>query len=370
MSEFLRNLSQKQREKQNKHRPTHKDDDLVTQEDAETHLKRTLGNQLDPTVFSSLTGKQRMSDLNSLNSPDTKQVNSLDNPRLFKSNNTSDDFNSYNTLDSPSLAGSHNTLDDDDSNQAELEKKEQLFKGIHRRKLDSPEERQKNQFSGSSLGRSAYAKSMAAIPKVGIPEEKESDNSTPLFVESPVKPEEKPNETPKATTIKKKIDFDPEPLLPLVSEPLRNRLTATLPYEKLNAKKLETTYALNQIQCNVDEIEENVQDTKQCLMELDQGVRLVSEKSMDLTQTAEAIINKVNVLDDWIDSLDSAGSGLKMQFIEWVVKFLTYLSSLFLLIWHTMRKANPFRKRSIKAKAMEKTDPSEDKSFDEKSESE
>lgn len=81
---------------------------------------------------------------------------------------------------------------------------------------------------------------------------------------------------------------------------------------------------------------------------------------MDVTQTAEAVISKVSVLDDWIDGLENAGSGIKIQLIEWAVRFVSLISALFVFIWRTMQRVNPFRRQSEKYLIEEAGDEEED----------
>ena len=51
-------------------------------------------------------------------------------------------------------------------------------------------------------------------------------------------------------------------------------------------------------------------------------------------------------MGDWVDGLESSGSMFKITLIEWAVKLLTFLSSLFLLLWNPIKKLFRFGKKS------------------------
>lgn len=144
-----------------------------------------------------------------------------------------------------------------------------------------------------------------------------------------------------------------EDLVKKMSEPIRRRLVVNLPTADFEARRVQVTTALDMAEQDVDEISDNVKQIHDSLIQLSRDSRGISEKSMDLTQTAEAVLSKVNVMADWIDGLGKVGSGLKIQLIEWIVKFVSFLSSLLLLLYQTIRKANPLALLRKKGKKKE-----------------
>lgn len=132
-----------------------------------------------------------------------------------------------------------------------------------------------------------------------------------------------------------------EDLVKRISEPIRRRLVVNLPTEDFETRHIQVVTALDMVEQDVFNIDNNVRQIHDSIARLSRDSREISEKSMDLTQTSEAVLSKVNVMTDWIDGLEKVGSGLKIQFIEWIVKFVSFLSSLLLLIYQTIRKANP-----------------------------
>ena len=141
---------------------------------------------------------------------------------------------------------------------------------------------------------------------------------------------------------------DSDELLTKFGEPLRRRLNVELPLEKFAAAAMQAGVCLRLMEARVRTTATSVEEVNRTLVDLSQGVRSISEKSMDVTQTAEAVISKVSVLDDWIDGLENAGSGIKIQLIEWAVRFVSLISALFVFIWRTVQKINPFRRQSAK----------------------
>lgn len=141
-------------------------------------------------------------------------------------------------------------------------------------------------------------------------------------------------------TITKK-SIQNEDLIKKISEPIRRRLVVNLPTGDFETRRVQVITALDMVDQDVIEASQNVKQIHDSLIQLSRDSRAISEKSMDLTQTSEAVLSKVNVMADWIDGLEKVGSGLKIQLIEWIVKFVSFLSSLLLLIYQTIRKANP-----------------------------
>jgi hypothetical protein len=135
------------------------------------------------------------------------------------------------------------------------------------------------------------------------------------------------------------------PIIQQLSEPLRARARVDLPLGQFEISKLQTDVTLEQLESRVDRINHSTEEMNSKLINLSQSVRTLSEKSMDVTQTAEVVVSKLSVMDDWIDGLESTGSGLKMQAIEWMVRLVSLLSALLLFIWRAVGALNPFRKK-------------------------
>ena len=142
-------------------------------------------------------------------------------------------------------------------------------------------------------------------------------------------------------------------LLDQLSESVQRRLVVNLPLNSLQAKNEQVNAALDSLEKHVKDISDDVNETHDALIQLSTESRSVSEMSMKLNQTTEAVVSKVSVMADWIDGLEKVGSGLKIQFIEWFVKFISFLSSLLLLVYQTVRKANPARLWSKKTEIYE-----------------
>ena len=131
-------------------------------------------------------------------------------------------------------------------------------------------------------------------------------------------------------------------LIDKLGEPIRRRLVINLNTSEFQARRLQANAALDEVEVNVAKISVTANETNAALNKLFNNSRSISEKSMDLTQRTEAVMSKVNVMADWINGLENVGSGLKIQVIELLVKFVSFLSSLLLLFYQTVRKANPF----------------------------
>lgn len=148
-------------------------------------------------------------------------------------------------------------------------------------------------------------------------------------------------ELPKVIQTPNRESIQNEDLIKKVSEPIRRRLVVNIPSTDFETRRIQVTTSLNMAEQDVHEISKNVMQMHDSIIQLSRDSREISEKSMDLTQTTEAVMSKVNVMADWIDGLEKVGSGLKIQLIEYIVKFVSFLSSLLLLIYQTIRKANP-----------------------------
>ena len=148
--------------------------------------------------------------------------------------------------------------------------------------------------------------------------------------------------------VKKIILKEALPIINMTENNVREKLnsngldSATTLLSFLRAK-IETNNDIAEEQLN--ELEHSISDIRLQLERIDQKIRIVSENATDLLQTAEVANNKVAVLDDWLDGLGRAGSGLKMQLIEWGVRIVSLLSAFFIVIWHIIQA--PFKKRDM-----------------------
>jgi hypothetical protein len=135
------------------------------------------------------------------------------------------------------------------------------------------------------------------------------------------------------------------PIITQLSAPLRARAEVNLPLTQFEIHKSQTDVTVEQLESRVGRIGRATEEANSKLMALSQNVRTLSEKSMDVTQTAEVVVSKLSVMDDWIDGLKGTGSGLKMQFIEWMVRLVSLLSALLLFIWRALGALNPFKRK-------------------------
>ena len=160
--------------------------------------------------------------------------------------------------------------------------------------------------------------------------------------------------------------IDAEPIISRIAEPIRNRLTVNLPIDELNVATVQAKVSLETMEKNIENISKLTKATTRELKDTAQNMRDVQLNAMNLAQTADIISGKLNVLDDWMDGLEGAGDTVKIQVIEVGVKFISILSSLILVIWHSILAANPFklcrRKKNIvkKIKAEDTTDEATD----------
>lgn len=164
--------------------------------------------------------------------------------------------------------------------------------------------------------------------------------------------------------IRKELQIiEAEPVITRIAEPIRNRLTVNLPIDELNVAKVQAKVSLETMEKNIENISRVTEATTRKLKDAAQNMRDVQLNAMNLAQTADIISGKLNVLDDWMDGLEGAGDTVKIQAIEVGVKFISILSSLILVIWHSILAANPFklcRRKKNKTKKIEAEDTTDE----------
>ncbi|EAY16271.1 hypothetical protein TVAG_423240 [Trichomonas vaginalis G3] len=148
-----------------------------------------------------------------------------------------------------------------------------------------------------------------------------------------------------AQTARQSIQIDPDPIIKRIDEPIRNRLQAQLPIQELNFVSVQAEATIEYMQQDIDQIDTRVISTSKKVGEISQKIRLLQGKAVSLTQTTEAINAKLTVLDDWLDGLEGVGGNYKMRLIEFIVKMFTFISSLFLLLWNSLKAMNPMKWR-------------------------
>lgn len=337
---LLKNLAQRPSNKK-KNRGSVAVNDLVIPEDVEQGYRDTVQNHVDPNYFSSLTTTiLQQGKLNSGGKATTSTK--------FSSNSSTDSVSGP-RLTSGSSVHESEPFSSADHQIAPLVKHVPVMSN-----LAAPVPLPKSPRRRSE--------SMGLVPPA-VPSKK-----PPIIPPASPRKDETPEPAPKEEP--KKEDQEQQRMIQLVNDgdeiiskfgkPLRQRLCVQLPNEKFAAADLQASVSLRLTEKRVHTTIETVDALNQTLVDLSQRVRSISEKSMDVTQTAEAVISKVSVLDDWIDGLENAGSGIKIQLIEWAVRFVSLISALFVFIWRTMQRVNPFRRQSEKYLIEEAGDEEED----------
>ena len=137
------------------------------------------------------------------------------------------------------------------------------------------------------------------------------------------------------------VQIDAEPILKRMGEPIRNRLNVNLPLKDLNVAKVQSKITLDAMDRSITDIKKQADEQVKDISDITQSVRDIQIKVASVTQKAELISSKLTVLDDWMDGLEAAGDTMKIQAIEVGVKFISYISSLILVIFHSLAMANP-----------------------------
>ncbi|OHS97805.1 hypothetical protein TRFO_09223 [Tritrichomonas foetus] len=364
---LLKNLAPTPKTAKRARDPKFKHDDYVTPEDAEVHFRETIQTQFDINSFSSLgSGKPRSkqqyhTDSNTANH--RLSSNSSVESKPFNSNSSQDQYPTLSSL------GSGDRSNDQAFQKQNFEPNENdsPFPDFLRKDINiipPAQSRQDHQnqtkskvippaFHFPQQGQKKSPPSSTSKPIVP-PSQPQNDQTSPMSSTNPAissntskssKSSNSGNEIIEPEKVQPPVqdEFEYDDLVQKMSEPIRRRLVVNLPMNDFQARQIQANAALDLIEKNVQEISQNVNDTNNALIQLTHKSRSISEKSMDLSQTTEAVVSKVNVMADWIDGLEKVGSGLKIQFIEWLVKFVSFLWSLLLLFYQTLRKANPAR---------------------------
>lgn len=156
--------------------------------------------------------------------------------------------------------------------------------------------------------------------------------------------------------IPRQIQVFPDSFMKRMDEPIRNRINVELPMQELNAVTTQVKTTIDFLHQDIETIDTNVIRTNKKIGEVSQKIRLLQGKAVSLSQTTEAVNAKLTVLDDWLDGLEGAGGSFKMRTIEFFVKMFTFISSLFLLLWNSIKSLNPLKWHLKKKQQIEKKD--------------
>lgn len=140
--------------------------------------------------------------------------------------------------------------------------------------------------------------------------------------------------------------FDDSVIVKQISPLIRRKFQVELPNKKFEHYTIQTNESIDEINKSIKEIDENVSKTNEEIKNISEQLNTISEKSERITQTADYVYKRLSIMGDWVDGLESSGSMFKITLIEWAVKFLTFLSSLFLLLWNPIKKLFRFGKKS------------------------
>ena len=342
---LLKNLAQRASNTK-KNRGSVAVDDLVMPEDVEQGYRNTIQNHVDPNYFSSIgTSILQQGKLNS--------GGKLATPPKFSSNSSTDSA-SGGRLTSGSSVHESEPFSSADHHAGPLARRVPAMSNMAAPVPLSVGSRKRSESllvippAGPTAPATRKAPPVPIIP----PAVKHADSAgEPRKEEEAKKEDGKKEAEAKEDEEQQKLNQlvnDSDELLAKFGEPLRRRLHVELPLERYAAAAMQAGVCLRLMEARVRTTVTSVEEVNRTLVDLSQGVRSISEKSMDVTQTAEAVISKVSVLDDWIDGLENAGSGIKIQLIEWAVRFVSLISALFVFIWRTVQKVNPFRRQSAK----------------------
>ena len=353
-------------------------DDLIMQDDLVMTYRNTVSKNVPPVLVES-SYQSRTKTIPTFPSDD------LLNSKKTDSNQGSDDTNHTQTLDSNSSRSGDTTISTKTDASSVLKSQSQTlnYQNDSQQKFHSDDIKKQNQQFGQST---KEAKTNSGGPYVNssisqshqqlseeLSEKKHSESRKTVKKRRSSSVDTLDSQsTPVQNVVKNnKIEIDAEPVLKRMAEPIRNRLTVNLPLNDLNVAQVQSKITLDAMEKSIADIRQQTDDQIKDISDITQSVRDIQIKVASLTQKAELISGKLTVLDDWMDGLEAAGDTMKIQALEVGVKFISYISSLILLIFHSLAMANPiswFRRRKKnkeqELKEESTTDEATDPGFD------
>ncbi|EAY19395.1 hypothetical protein TVAG_101130 [Trichomonas vaginalis G3] len=142
------------------------------------------------------------------------------------------------------------------------------------------------------------------------------------------------------TSIEFTINDDPSTFVPLISQPLRQRLEINLPINEYNAARLQTTLGINSTSDRIEDLENTTASAEEQINTIHNKMEEVMIKSQILNQTAQVVSQKLTALNELADSLDKSQENTFIYSFGWIVWVLSVISQLLSYIYQGIRKQN------------------------------
>ncbi|OHT01360.1 hypothetical protein TRFO_07599 [Tritrichomonas foetus] len=125
-----------------------------------------------------------------------------------------------------------------------------------------------------------------------------------------------------------------------------DRLSINLPLDELNAASLRADVLLSMVKDKTENLDKSLSGTESKMEEVSYQMEVIIAKTHSITQTSAVINSKLKHMDEWIESIDTNTSNLKLQITEFFVSVFSLLTVIFSLMWFSFRRESKMRRRN------------------------